>query len=208
VRPVDLSSGVAVRVAALCRDHRGRLSDKLLHDDAARGALALDLALAGRLEMTEDAVVVDMTPTGFAPADRLLAAIGVEPERSLDGWLEERRIGLADLAPELVASGRWQLERRVLPGRRYLDVEPGDTARDLARLPADWSPDWSAVECCVTLVAGAAGLLNREFGMPENVPPAVVQATGVAWVATAVLDHLSQAAHRYRTEIAGIGPVF
>jgi hypothetical protein len=72
-----------------------------------RGGLLLDLALAARVESTEDSVVVDPTPTGFAPADRLLAAVAVEPERSLDSWLDERRIGLRDVA-EARAAARWE----------------------------------------------------------------------------------------------------
>src|SRR5688572_21663078 len=74
---MDLSAGIAVRVSALCLDPRGRLVDNLLADTAVRGGLLLDLALAGRLESEEESIVVDGTPTGFAPADRLLAAIAV-----------------------------------------------------------------------------------------------------------------------------------
>lgn len=56
------------------------------------------------MESTDDSIVVDETPTGFAPADGLLAAIVVEPERSLDGWLDERRIGLREVADAAVTA--------------------------------------------------------------------------------------------------------
>ena len=201
---MQLDDGVAVRVAALCLDSAGRLSDKLLHEAAVRGALVLDLARAGRLEMTDDSIEVDGTPTGFAPADRLLAAVVAEPERSLDGWLDEHRIGLRDVASANVASGRWLLARR-LWGRRYVDRAPEVTAHDLARRPADWSPDWTGSDCSVALVAGAAGLLDRTSGGTAEIPPTLVSATGVGWAATAVLDHLRSAAARYRTQAAALG---
>jgi hypothetical protein len=202
---VELSNGVAVRVAALCLDSSGRLSDKLLHDDAVRGGLVLDLALVGRLEMTDDSIVVDATPTGFLPADRLLAAIGAEPERSLDGWLDERRIGLPDLAATMVESGRWAVSRRLLGGRRYVDRRPEETLQTLARRPAEWSPDWTAEDCCVSAVGGAAGVLDRQFGRSDDVPPALARATGIEWATTAVVDHLRNAADRYLTQRTALG---
>ena len=70
----DLTGGVAVRTSALCLSADGSLGTFSLWDDAARGALLLDLALAGRLESLEDSIVVDAEPTGFPPADALLAA--------------------------------------------------------------------------------------------------------------------------------------
>jgi hypothetical protein len=204
---VELAGGVAVRLAALCLDSTGRLSERLLHDAAVRGGLVLDLALDGRLELTDDSIEIDPTPTGFAPADRLLAAVIAEPERTLDGWLEEHRIGLADVAAAAVAAGRWTLVRRLL-GRRYLDRAQEVTERDLARHPADQTPDWSAADCSVALVAGAVGLLDRFAGGPEAIPPELVPATGVEWAATAVVDHLRAALDRYRTEAAAHGTGF
>lgn len=202
---MDLSDGVAVRLAALCLDSRGRLTDQLLHDDAVRGGLVLDLALAARLEMTDDSIVVDTTPTGLVPADRLLAAMGAEPERSLDGWLDERRIGLPDVVAPMVESGRWAANRRLLAGRRYVDRRPADTTRDLGRRPAEWSPDWSAQDCCVAAVGAAAGLLDRQSGRPDDVPPALVRATGIDWATVAVVDHLRSAADRYLTQRTVLG---
>ena len=77
---------------------------------------------------------VDPTPTGFGPADRLLAAIAVEPERSLDGWLDEKRIGLRDVAAANVASGRWAVRAATFGlRRRFTDLRAEETARDRAR---------------------------------------------------------------------------
>ena len=128
---MDLSGGVAVRVAALCLDSGGRLAGRVLCGDAVRGGLLLDLALAQRVESTDDSVVVDPTPTGFGPADRLLAAIAVEPERSLDGWLAEKRLRLRDVADAAVTSGRWAAAARTVRAGPPLHrpASGGDRAR-------------------------------------------------------------------------------
>ena len=203
----DLTDGVAVRVAALGLDGAGRLSDKLLVGVAVRGGLLLDLALAGRVESDVDSVVVDPTPTGFAPADGLLAAISVERERSLDGWLDERRIGLRDVVEANAASGRWERRPGLLGLRaRYTDRYPEQTARDVARNAADWPADASPEDACVTVVAGASGLLDPEFHLPADPPPALIAATGPAeWLCSSVVERLRQAHARYRDQAGALG---
>lgn len=204
---MDLSDGVAVRIASLCLDGQGRLSGQLLAGTAVRGGLLLDLALAGRVESAEDSVVVDPTPTGFGPADRLLAAIAVEPERSLDGWMDERRIGLRDVADANVASGRWQ--RRPGPfgfGRRYDDLHPQATDLDRRRLADVDSPSWSPTDACVIAVATAAGLEDVELWSPGRRPDELLPATGpVAWLAGAVVDHVLVTGARYRAQAGALG---
>jgi hypothetical protein len=204
---VELSGGVAVRVAGLCRGDSGRLSEMLLCGTAVRGGLLLDLALAGRVESAEDSVVIDPTPTGFDPADRLLAAIVVERERSLDGWLDEKRIGLRDVAAANVSSGRWQ--RRSGPfgfGRRYADLRPEETDRDRGRRPVAEVDEWSPADACVTAIACAAGLLDPVHQVLERPPGEVVAAAGpAAWLCTAVVDHLLATGARYRAQAGALG---
>ena len=203
---VDLFGGVAVRVSSLCLDGNGQLSQRLLCGTAVRGALLLDLALAGRVESAEDSVVVDFTPTGFEPADRLLAAIAVEPERSLDGWMDERRIGLREVADANVASGRWQ--RRAGPfgfGRRYDDLHPEETERDRRR-PADDAEPWAPVDACVTAVATAAALQDLQIRVPGWRPDELLGLTGpVAWLAGAVVDHVLVTGARYGAQAGALG---
>ena len=210
--PVDLSGGVAVRVAALCLDDGGRPSQKLLCGTAVRAGLLLDLALAGRIESAEDSIGVDPAPTGFVPADLLLAAIAVEPERSLDGWLDEKRIGLREVAAANVASGRW--ESRSGPfgfGRRYTDLHAAETERDRTRRTDDelhpWSAlSWSAADACVTAVAVAAGLENLAVQVAARPPQTLLAATGaVGWLAAAAVDHLVLTYERYSREAAALG---
>ena len=201
---------VAVRVAALCLGPGGRLPDRLLASDAVRAGLLLDLALSGRMTSTEDSIVVDPTPTGFAPADRLLAAIDAEPERSLDGWLQERRIGLRDVVEANVASGRWERRPGLLGLRaRYTDLHGHQTAIDRARSASDWPTDASHVDACVTVVADAGGLLDPEFGIPVAPSPVVLAATGpAAWLCSTVVDHLERTSSRYRDQASALGTGF
>jgi hypothetical protein len=204
---MDLTRGVAVRVSALCLDSRGRPADRLLCGTAVRAGLLLDLALAGRLESEDDSIVVDGTPTGFSPADRLLAAIAVEPERSLDEWLDETRLGLRHVAEANVASGRWQLRRGPFGfGPRYTDRYPERTALDLRR-PSDVpAPERTPEEACVTAIACASGLLERDTALAAPPPAAVTAAAGgVAWLCSAVVEHLLLAGHRYRSEAGALG---
>jgi Golgi phosphoprotein 3 GPP34 len=205
--PVDLTGGVAARVASLCLGANGKLSVMLLCGTAVRGGLLLDLALAGRVESAEDSVVVDPAPTGFGPADRLLAAIAVEPERSLDGWLDERRIGLRDVADANVASGRWA--RRPGPfgfGRRYADLQAAQTERDRGRSADDDTQPWSRVDACVTALATAAGLQDLEVWAPGRRRDDLLPETGpVAWLAAAVVDHVLVTGARYRAQAGAMG---
>jgi Golgi phosphoprotein 3 (GPP34) len=203
---VDLAGGVAVRVAALCLDDRGRLPDRLLTGTAVRGGLLLDLALSGRVESSDDSITVDAAPTGFAPADRLLAAIEVEPERSLDGWLEERRLRVREVAGAAVASGRWRVSTGPFGvGRSYTDLAAEATAADRARC-ADRAgpPPRSPWDAAVTAVAVAAGLAGAEAA--ERPPAPLVAATGpAAWLCAAVVDHLLLADERYRSQAGALG---
>ena len=116
---VDLTRGVAVRLSAFCLDDdTGRLRTYDLWDVAVRGALLVDLALAGRVMLEDESVVIDAMPTGFAPADHLLAPLAVEPERPLDWWLDHAGVLLRDLVRDNVQSGRWDARWTIL-GRRY-----------------------------------------------------------------------------------------
>jgi hypothetical protein len=200
---------VAVRIAALCLDERSKLRDWLICGPAVRAGLLLDLALAGRIEQTDDSVVIDATPTGFAPADRLLAAVEFEPERSLDGWLEERRIGLRHVVDAAVGSGRWQEWRGPLGiGRRYGDLAEERTAVDRHRLPADEPTGMSPQDAAVTAIGAVAGLLVP-VGSPERPSPAVVTATrDAAWLCEAVVYHLEELRIRYASQTAGMGSPF
>lgn len=200
--------GVAVRIAALCLGPLGRLSDRLICGTAVRGGLLLDLALAGRVEQTDDSIVIDPTPVGFDPADRLLAAIGVEPERSLDRWLDERRLGLRDVADAVVSTGRWTVRRGSLGfGRRYVDGAVEHTRADLHRDPAGDPAGWTPTDACVSAVAATARLLAPEEGFDRTPSPAVLAAAGdAAWLCAAVVEHIQDLSAQWGAQAAGFSP--
>jgi Golgi phosphoprotein 3 GPP34 len=202
---MDLAGGVAVRLSALCLDRRGRPAEWLVCSDAVRAGLLLDLALAGRISNGPDSIEIESTPTGFPPADRLLAAVAVEPERSLDGWLAERRLGLRDLVEANVGTGRWQQRRLRFRRDRYRDLRPDQTERDRARSATTTAPGWTPDDACVTAVAAGAGLLDRRLGTPLEPATAVVDAAGpAAWLCRTAVEHLLQAARRYRAQAGAL----
>jgi hypothetical protein len=194
----------AVRVAALCLDGKGRLSQRLVCSTAVRAGLLVDLALAGRLEETADSIALDDSPTGVVPLDQLLQ--GVTPGTTLDAWLELPRPTLRDLAEEAVRSGRWELRRGLFPGARFLDLDAERTAADRARDPADAGPAWTAADAAVTAIAHVAGVRTTTgAGWYGEVPAdpldeALLAATGpLRWLCTAVTEHLAWARARDAT---------
>jgi hypothetical protein len=177
---MGIEGGVTVRMASLCLDDDGRLRDYLIWDTAARGALLIDLAVAGRLTETHDSVDIDPTPTGFGPADSLLAAITVEPERSLDWWIQSRGVRMSDAAAAIVGNGRWTEHRHL-----------------------GWAPETAAV-IAVTTAAGEPG--HR----PQRPGDAVLDLTGpLEWICRTVVKQLGVAQLRNKTAaLAEGGGVF
>jgi hypothetical protein len=195
---MDLSDGVAARLAAVCLDDDGRLREYDIWDTAARGALLVDLVRAGRLVDDPDSISVDPTPTGFAPADRLLAAMEVEPERPLTWWIDHGGVRLEDIAEACAQAGRWTEERRLL-GRRFEVVAPeqavADRGLDESR-PDDMPPEAAAV----AVLATACGARLRR---PEPASDADLAATGPwRWICETVTAHLEQT-HRHNLRAAG-----
>jgi hypothetical protein len=194
---VDLSDGVAAQLAAVCLDDEGRLRDFDIWDTAARGALMVDLVRAGRLAENADSIAVDLTPTGFPPADRILAAMEVEPERPLTWWIDHGGVRLDDIAEACVAAGRWTVERRLL-GRRY-EVAGTQAIADsgLEEGPLDdVQPDTAAI----AVLGRACGAWRHR---PESIPESDLAATGpLRWICESVTTHLEQT-HRYNLRAAG-----
>jgi hypothetical protein len=202
---VDLAHGVAARLAGLSLDPRGSLPDVHAPSDAVRCGLLVDLALLGRLTPTDESILVDPEPVGFPPADQLLAAMDAEPDRSLDAWFDERRIGLRQVAAALVAAGCWEVRTAgVLRRRRHLDRERARTATDAATTLADDPTGWRPEDAAVTALASAAGLLGttRTEGWdrdPPPVPDPVLAAAGPArWLCGAAVEHLAWSRRRDR----------
>ncbi|MGY1813559.1 hypothetical protein [Blastococcus sp. SYSU D00820] len=212
---MEPGTSVGIRLAGLCLDAQGRLTPQLLAAAAVRCGLVVDLVAEGRLRPTDDSIELDETPTGVAPVDRLALAMAAEPDRPLDSWFAERRLGLPQVAAELVATGTWSVRRRLLRGPRYAVADPGRRERDL-RLDVD-APDPASdpADAAVAALGAIAGLVGegRRLGLrvaaPE-VPDALVTATGrAAWVVRAAVDSLRVARARYldSASVLGVGGV-
>jgi hypothetical protein len=186
------NGGVAARFAALCLDEKGHLSVSDYADLGLRGALLVDLVLAGRVTQTDESVDLDSAPLGDPLADRALNELDVLGGRSLDWWLEHSAIDLGTAAADLVASGAWeQLPRQALHrGPRFAVRRPDQPAHDGAVLSGLERPG-SVEDAAVAAIAAAAGLAGaRVSGPPEE----LLESTGsAAWACRLVTDFVSEA---------------
>ncbi len=158
-----------MRLASLALDN-GRLTDDLVTGVAIRGAILIDLALRSRLTETADAMEIDSTPSGFAPADELIA--GGAP--SVTDLLAHRPVDQHDLAAEHLRRGSWTLQLRFLT-RRYVDHREQRTRRDEQILRSRPDREWTPPDAALAAIAGVLGLLLPGRTLPTD---AVLEATG------------------------------
>ena len=186
----DWDDSVSLRLAALALD-RGRLTDDLVTALAVRGTLLVDLALRGRVRDTEDAIEFDDPPTGFVPADRLLA----EGAGSLTDLLRHGPVDQRDLAAEHVRRGSWTVRRRLL-GTRYDDARPERTTADERALEESQRSAWTPEDAALAAVAGTLGLLATPR---ERAGEELVAHTGpVRWLVDLVVEEVDRAITRGR----------
>lgn len=186
----DWDDSVSMRLAALALD-RGRLTDDLVTALAVRGTLLVDLALRGRVRDTEDAVEFDDPPSGFAPADRLLA----EGADSLTDLLRGGPVDQEDLAAEHLRRGSWTVRRRLL-GTRYVDCRADRTAADEQVLEEPRRREWTPEDAALAAVAGTLGLLATP---QERAGEELLAHTGpVRWLVDLVVDEVDRAITRGR----------
>ncbi len=186
----DWDDSVSMRLAALALD-RGRLTDDLVTALAVRGTLLVDLALRGRVRDTEDAVEFDDPPSGFAPADRLLA----EGADSLTDLLRGGPVDQEDLAAEHLRRGSWTVRRRLL-STRYVDCRADRTAADEQVLEEPRRREWTPEDAALAAVAGTVGLLATP---QERAGEELLAHTGpVRWLVDLVVDEVDRAITRGR----------
>ena len=186
----DWDDSVSMRLAALALDE-GRLTDDLVTALAVRGTLLVDLALRGRVRDTEDAVEFDDPPTGFAPADQLLA----EGAESLTDLLRGGPVDQGDLADEHVRRGSWTARRRLF-GTRYDDHRADRTAADEQLLEQPRQEPWTTEDAALAAVAGTLGLLAtpRERAREEL----LAHTEPVRWLVDLVVGEVDRAITRGR----------
>lgn len=183
---------VAARIAALCLDDDGALRWDAYLAIAVRGGLLVDLALAGRLEQTDDSIELDSAPIGWPPADRALTELGSLDGQSLDWWLWHSDVGPEDVAAALVQDGLWEeVGRQGLPRRqRFTERDPEPGLRDLALLEGSEAPE-SVEDAAVLSLVDASGV--PDLRDPVATDPDVLAATGtVGWVCELVIAYLGE----------------
>jgi hypothetical protein len=117
----DSEHQVTLSLVRLLRRLNGVMWHNKLVDPVLRGALLIDWTLSGRLAEHDTDIELDMTPTGNAAADALLARIAAEPGRPLTDWLQGEQPTLAELVETLVANGVLLYSHRRLRQDHYLD---------------------------------------------------------------------------------------
>ena len=184
---------MAARITALCLDDDGRLRRDTYLAIAVRGGLLVDLALAGRLEQTQDSIELDPAPVGWGPADAALAELDALDGRSLDWWLGHSHLGPADVAAAQVHEGIWDEEEGhgLARRRRFTEriLEPG--LRDLALLEGSRIPD-GVEDAAMLAIIDASGI--PELRDPEPTPETLLAAAGpVRWVCELVTAYVHTA---------------
>jgi hypothetical protein len=185
----DWDDSVSMRLAALALDG-GRLTDDLVTALAVRGSLLVDLALRGRVRETEDAVEFDDPPTGFPPADRLLAE-----SASLTDLLRGGGVDQQDLAAEHLRRGSWTARRRLL-GTRYVDHRADRTQADEQALEEPAREERTPQDASLAAIAGTLGLLATPR---ERAGEGLLAHTGpVRWLVDLVVEEVDRAITRGR----------
>lgn len=191
---------MAARIAALCLDDDGVLRWDAYLAIAVRGGLLVDLALAGRLEQTEDSIELTSTPVGWRPADSALEELNSLDGQSLDWWLWQSELGPDDVATALVLDGIWEeAGRQARPRRRRFterDPEPG--LQDLALLEGARAPE-TPEDVAVLSLIDASGV--PDLRDPVATDARVLAGAGsVGWVCELVVANI---ADRRSAERAG-----
>jgi hypothetical protein len=136
----------------------GRLANSPLLAATARAALLADLAEHGALTSGPAGLELDTTPTGFGPADRLLAGVAAQPDHTLEWWVRRGPDSIRDLGAYLLGAGLWIREE----GRsRFWDTEPAGVRADAARLRAVL--DGAAADTpCTAVLAALLGVIGTD----------------------------------------------
>jgi hypothetical protein len=168
-------------------------------DHGAGGAVLLELALAGRVEVADKRVaVIDPTPTGDPLIDRALSEIGASKPRKPDAWVQRFAKGTREQVLEsLVAAEVLRKEQGkvllVFPRTKYVaahGVEPVAETEARQRLVGAISAAGEVEPRTAALcsLVAATGLDRKVFARLERkqVKARLKQISGGAWAATAV----------------------
>lgn len=186
-----------MRLACLALDRKGRLTNDLVTGLAIRGTLLTDLAMCGRLVNTAQAIEIDVSPTGFRPADLLLSS----PVESLTQVLRRGKVDQRDLAVEHLRRGSWTRAGR-WPRRRYDDHCAERTRKDELAMTSPADRQWAPADAALAAIASVLGLLATPRTYPTGT---LLDATEpVRWVVEMVVAEVDRAIARGRFMARGV----
>ena len=174
-------------------------SGKLRHlgviDDAARGALLIDLVRIGRL--TEHGVPASAaaTTSGLELADELVHRMVEHPKQAMQVWMQRGIPHLHEFIAELLVDGDWTIERHGITAThaRYIDRD----AAHYERLRADLIDDIdgrrvpaTSREAAVAALANVTGLGVPSPSLRQLPEPVRVACGELAWIVTEVVTFL------------------
>jgi hypothetical protein len=193
---------IAIGVAGMCVNERGRPLEHPLLDWAMRGALLADLARLGALALEGDSPSIGTPPGGLSPVDA--AAEQLADGISLDEWIRTGQLRVRDVIEALVAGGAWSQYRRGLTRRLRFDTgRPKDRwgrtperrlLQPLVGLPAE--PTMAAT----LLLTWAAGL-DYQY---EPVDDLLVRTATLRWVCELAWGVISDERERRRREATAL----
>jgi hypothetical protein len=174
-------------------------SGKLQHlgviDDAARGALLIDLVRIGRLTADGVPASAAATTSGLELADELVRRMVEHPKQPMQVWLQRGIPHLHEFIAELLVDGDWTLERHGITAThaRYVDRDAAHYDQLRAELIDDIQGKRTPAnprEAAVAALANVTGL-----GVPSPylhpLPEQLLKACGeLAWIVTEVTTFL------------------
>jgi hypothetical protein len=181
---------VATRLVRLCLHPDGALLRSPLLAATTRAALLADLALHEALTTSASGLGLDTTPTGFTPADNLLAAVAAEPDKTMEWWVRRGTDAVHDVVADLLATGMWtrQLTRFA---RRYRDGDPASVKIDAERVRdvlEGGTPRAASTAVLATLI-GVVGTDDHPGGQ-HPIDSDLVACGAAGWLMGELIDYL------------------
>jgi hypothetical protein len=180
----------ATRLVRLCLHPDGTLPRSPLLASTARAALLADLALHEALTSTADGLGLDTTPTGFIPADNLLAAVAAEPDKSMEWWLRRGTDAVRDIVADLLATGVWT-RRLTGVSRRYRDTDPAGVKTDAVGVH-DILDGATADRPSTAVLAALVGVVgtDEQPGGQHSTDSELAACGAASWLMSDLIDYL------------------
>ena len=152
------TDSVAYRLAVLCADPAGVVpGGLLLHDQAVRSALIIDLAYQGRLRLDVDTSYLDTTTTGDPPTDALLHYVELYPAGSMQDTIAYADVGVLDV----LDPSRIGLRRRDRKRALHLDPRLVYELRSAVDMMAETGRAPPPTDAALTALAGILRFVTR-----------------------------------------------